>query len=129
MTETELGSPDYTIDIPAMEVPATGVVDYQYHFVKNTVGEDVWVRAAEILPGDRSVLHHVITTFGTLETEGPRIGKFRREGRGGLRGHAPGITSQAFPDDTGIFFPAGAMLEFQMHYTNPAGSSLFNVGA
>ena len=37
--EPELGEPDYIIDIPAAEVPATGVVDYMYHFVQNNIGE------------------------------------------------------------------------------------------
>ena len=32
--EPSLGEPDYVIDIPAMEIPSTGVVDYQYHFVE-----------------------------------------------------------------------------------------------
>ncbi len=122
MTASELGAPDYVIDIPPMEIPATGVVDYQYHFVKNTLGKDVWVKGAEILPGDRAVLHHVITSFGELETEGPRKGRLKRKGQAGLRGYAPGITSQAFPEETGIFLPAGATLQFQMHYT-PTGKA------
>jgi thiol-disulfide isomerase/thioredoxin/mono/diheme cytochrome c family protein len=115
--QPELGEPDYIIDIPAVEVPATGVVDYLYHFVPNTVDRDVWVKAAEILPGDRGVLHHVITSFGYLETEGPRKGRLKRQGQAGLRGYVPGMTSQLFPPDTGVFLPADATLEFQMHYT------------
>ncbi|MCB1684315.1 MAG: redoxin family protein, partial [Pseudomonadales bacterium] len=115
--EPELGDPDYVIDIPAAEVPATGVVDYQYHFVKNTIGKDVWVKAAEILPGDRGVLHHVITSFGQMETEGPRKGRLKREGQGGLRGYVPGMVAQSFPENTGVFLPADSTIEFQMHYT------------
>ncbi|HEY5647522.1 MAG TPA: redoxin family protein, partial [Pseudomonadales bacterium] len=115
--EPELGDPDYIIDIPAAEIPATGVVDYMYHFVPNTVGKDVWVKAAEVLPGDRAVLHHVITSFGDMETEGPRKGRLKREGQGGLRGYVPGMVSQHFPEHTGIFLPADTTIEFQMHYT------------
>ena len=115
--DTSLGEPDFVIDIPAAEIPATGVVDYKYIHVDNTIGKDVWVKAAEIVPGDRAVLHHVITTFGTLETEGPRKGRMKREGQAGLRGYVPGMVSQSFPENTGVFLPAGATLEFQMHYT------------
>ena len=118
--EPTLGSPDYVIDIPAMEIPATGVVDYQYHLVKNEIPEDIWIETAEILPGDPSVLHHVITSFGYLENEGPRAGKLKRQGRGGLRGYAPGINADPFPEDTGMLLPAGTTLQFQMHYT-PVG--------
>ncbi len=117
-TTTGLGEPDYIIDIPAMEIPATGVVDYQYHHVKNPIGKDVWVHAAEIKPGDRAVLHHTITAFGQPITEGEHKGRFQYHG--GLRGYAPGITDQAYPDDTGVFLPADAYIEFQMHYT-PVG--------
>ena len=113
-----LGEPDYIVDIPAMEIPATGVVDYQYHLVDNPIGKDVWVHAAEILPGDRAVLHHTITTYGYPITEGKYKGHLKRIG--GLRGYAPGITNQAYPDDTGTLLPADATIEFQMHYT-PVG--------
>lgn len=113
-----MGPPDYVIDIPAMEIPATGVVDYQYHFVQNTIGKDVWIKAAEIMPGDRAVLHHVITTFGYDVTEGKHKGRFRPIG--GLRGYAPGLNNDGFPEGTGVLLPADAKFEFQMHYT-PVG--------
>ena len=113
-----LGAPDYVIDIPAMEIPATGVVDYQYHFVDNPLPENVWIKAAEIMPGDRAVLHHVITTFGYDITEGEHKGRFKRIG--GLRGYAPGLNNDGFPEDTGVMLPADAKFEFQMHYT-PVG--------
>lgn len=116
--EDKMGPPDYVIDIPATEIPAAGVVDYQYHFVQNTIGQDVWIKAAEIMPGDREVLHHVITTFGYDITEGKHKGRFNRIG--GLRGYAPGLNNDGFPADTGVLLPADAKLEFQVHYT-PVG--------
>ncbi|MEM7100883.1 MAG: redoxin domain-containing protein [Pseudomonadota bacterium] len=113
--EAILGAPDYVVDIPATEVPATGVVDYKYYYVDNPIDKDVWVRAAEILPGDRAVLHHTITAFGDRITEGRRKG--RLDYKGGLRGYAPGMTNQGFPTNTGVYLPAGSTFEFQMHYT------------
>ena len=121
--EPKLGPPDYVIDIPAMEIPASGIVDYQYHLVKNDLPKDTWVGTAEILPGDPSVLHHVITSFGYLETEGRRAGRLKRQGQGGLRGYAPGINADPMPADTGMFLPAGTTLQFQMHYT-PVGKPI-----
>ena len=118
--EEAMGPPDYIINIPSTDIPATGVVDYQYKFVTNTVGKDVWVKAAEILPGDKAVLHHVLTSFGQLETRGPRKGRLKYRDRKGLRGYAPGINSNPYPDGGGIFLPADAAFEFQMHYT-PVG--------
>ncbi len=116
--EDKLGPPDYVVDIPAMEIPATGVVDYQYHFVDNPLPKNVWIKAAEIMPGDRAVLHHVITTFGYDITEGKHKGRFKRIG--GLRGYAPGLNNDGFPEDTGVMLPADVKFEFQMHYT-PVG--------
>lgn len=116
--QDKMGPPDYVINIPAMEIPATGVVDYQYHFVENNIPQDVWIKAAEIMPGDRQVLHHVITTFGYDITEGEHKGKFKRIG--GLRGYAPGLNNDGFPENTGVLLPADAKFEFQMHYT-PVG--------
>ena len=113
-----LGPPDYVIDIPPMEIPATGVVDYQYHTVSNPIGDNVWVKAAEIVPGDRQVLHHVITTFGYKVTQGKHAGRFKPIG--GLRGYAPGLNNDGFPADTGVLLPADVKFEFQMHYT-PVG--------
>ena len=115
-----MGEPDVIIEIPPEDVPASGVVDYKYKMVTNPLDRDVWVKAAEIIPGDRSVLHHVITTFGELETEGRRAGRLKRGTGGGLGGYVPGAVGKPFPEDTGILLPAGATIEFQMHYT-PAG--------
>ncbi|XOV85540.1 MAG: redoxin domain-containing protein [bacterium] len=115
-----LGEPDLIIEIPAEEVPATGVVDYKYKMVDNPLSKDVWVRATELIPGDRSVLHHVITRFGTLETQGPRAGRLSRRGGGSLGGYVPGAVARDYPDGTGTLLPADATIEFQMHYT-PTG--------
>ncbi len=114
----DLGEPDLVIDIPFTDVPATGVVDYQYKYVTNPMDKDMWVRASQIRPGDRAVLHHVITRFGMIETEGPRKGRISRNGpSGGLAGYVPGMEPRQLPDNTGTFLPAGATIEFQMHYT------------
>tara|TARA_X000000950_G_scaffold35806_2_gene38321 strand:+ start:24758 stop:26548 length:1791 start_codon:yes stop_codon:yes gene_type:complete len=112
-----LGEPDVIIEIPAEDVPASGVVDYKYKMVNNPLQEDVWVRATEIIPGDRTVLHHVITTFGELETSGRRTGRLKRGSGGSLGGYVPGGNGRPYPDNTGVLLPAGSTIEFQMHYT------------
>lgn len=114
----DLGEPDLIVDIPPTEVPATGVVDYKYKYVTNPLDRDVWVRASQIVPGDRAVLHHVITRFGELVTEGPHKGRISNRGiGGGLAGYVPGADPRPMPEGTGTFLPAGATIEFQMHYT------------
>jgi hypothetical protein len=111
--EWSLGEPDLVIDIPPYEVPATGVIEYQYPVVRNPLDRDVWVRAAEIIPGSREALHHVITMFGIPDPENPR--RFGLQGT--LGGYVPGADAEVFPEGTGVLLPAGAVFRLQMHYT------------
>jgi hypothetical protein len=51
--------PDVVIGMPMpYEVPASGTVEYTYYVVPTNFDHDVWVTAAEIRPGNRSVIHH-----------------------------------------------------------------------
>jgi hypothetical protein len=53
--------PDVVIGMPnAFEVPASGILEYQYVVVPTHFDKDMWVAAAEVRPGNRSVMHHVI---------------------------------------------------------------------
>ncbi len=53
--------PDVTIEMPKpFEVPASGILEYQYIVVPTHFDKDVWVTAAEVRPGNRAVMHHVI---------------------------------------------------------------------
>src|SRR5262249_11327942 len=56
-----IGTPDVILSMQEpFEVPAEGVVDYQYFTIPTNFTEDRWISAAEIKPGDRGVVHHVI---------------------------------------------------------------------
>ena len=111
--EWAMGEPDLVIEIPGHEIPATGTVPYQYQRVVNPHDEDVWVRAVEIIPGDRKALHHVITSFGVPD----ETGKVDRRRSKSLGGYVPGAIAEQFPDSTGVMLPANAEFTFQMHYT------------
>jgi peroxiredoxin len=111
--EWTFGKPDVVIEMPAFDVPATGVIDYVYPRVKNPLNQDVWVRAVEIQPSARQSLHHVITTFGMPDPESPN--GFRL--LGGLSGYVPGSPGEVFPENTGVLLPKDVELSFQMHYT------------
>ena len=45
-------------DVPA-KMPPRGV-RYQYFTVQTNFKEDVWIQAAEAVPGARPVVHHII---------------------------------------------------------------------
>ena len=116
------GEPDMIVEIPAFEVPATGVVDYKYPRVPNPLGKDVWVRAIQILPGNPAVVHHVIAGIADAQTNG-RTGI---EQLAAFGGYSPGRNYFLFPDDSGVLLHADASLQFQTHYT-PNGKAVRDV--
>ncbi len=121
--EWSLGKPDLIVEVPAFQVPATGVVDYQYPRAANPLGHDVWIRAIEIIPGDRAVVHHVLAGI-----DDPANGSQRaiRGQIGELGGYAPGKNAMRYPEDTGILLRKEAGFRDQMHYT-PNGKAATDV--
>jgi thiol-disulfide isomerase/thioredoxin len=109
-----IGKPDLVIEMPeAYVVPAQGVVEYTYFRVPTHFTEERWVQAAEAVPGDRSVVHHII-----VYVVDPA--KTRAGGRGRPEhfcGYAPGDVPTVLPEGTAKRIPAGAVLMFQVHYT------------
>lgn len=113
----QIGEPDavyYATEEP-VDVPAEGVMDYQYLTVDPGFTEDKWIQAAEARPGNRQVVHHIIVFF---EQSGRRGGAVRD---GGQVGYAPGMQPRMFEPGEAIRVPAGSKITFQMHYT-PNGS-------
>ncbi len=94
------------------DVPASGTVRYQYFSVDPKLTEDKWVSAAEIQPGERSVVHHVLV-FAKTDSE---LRKFDGEGAF-LAAYVPGFLPQQYPTGMAKLVPAGAKLIFQVHYT------------
>ena len=113
-----IGKPDAVISLDqAIAVPAEGVIPYKYLTVQTNFTEDKWVQAAEIRPGNRKVVHHVIIF---VQEPGNRT-ELAGEARGGigykLCGFAPGEQPKIFPPGTARLIRKGSKLTFQMHYT------------
>lgn len=71
-----IGKPDRVIEMPiAYNVPAEGTVDYQYMVIPGNFTQDTWVKAAEIRPGNRAVVHHVIAFIRSPESKWMRDAK------------------------------------------------------
>ncbi len=94
------------------DVPASGTIRYQYFVVDPKLTEDKWVEAAEIQPGERAVVHHILV-FAKTEGE---LRKFDGEGSF-LAAFVPGFLPQHYPAGMAKLVPAGAKLIFQIHYT------------
>jgi len=116
--EWQMGEPDYIIKAPRHEVPATGVLDYINVDVELPFEEDKWVRGVQYIAGDESVLHHLLTyVTAPLEIAEGEAAQGNAATRF-LEGYAPGkVDAMMFPEDTGVYIPAGHKLSMQFHYT------------
>ena len=91
-------------------VPTEGTVDYQYFVVDPDWKEDRWIHAAQVVPGDASVVHHAIVFI--RPPDGTRF-----EGIGWIGGYVPGQRTRPLPTGHARRVQAGSKLVFQMHYT------------
>lgn len=116
-----LGEPDLIIDVPAYDVPATGVVDYVRPVVENPLTEPKWLRASTVKVGSREAVHHVLT--GMLK-EMPKSG-LSNESRWGasVGGYAVGAESFVARGNIGTYMPVGGAIGLQVHYT-PFGKAV-----
>ena len=55
--------PDVVMDLPAHDVPAKGVLEWELIAFPAPFKGDAWVTSMEILPGDTSVVHHICFSF------------------------------------------------------------------
>ncbi|MFM1871949.1 MAG: hypothetical protein RL398_1371, partial [Planctomycetota bacterium] len=59
--EWTIGTPDAVFQIPEpIAIKADGFMPYQNVLVPTNLAEDTWVRGAQIVPTDKSVVHHVL---------------------------------------------------------------------
>ena len=116
-----IGKPDaiFTMEKPYTIKP-TGTLPYQWFRIPTDFAEDRWVQAAEVKPGERTAIHHVLV-FLDEGAEGGRRG----QGGNGLDGfiaeYVPGESPTIFPEGVAKRLPKGATLRLQVHYT-PTGA-------
>ena len=120
-----IGEPDLVFTMLApFPVPADGTVPYSYVTVPTNLTEDTWISAHEFRPGDRRVIHHVISEVleddGRPATAEVRLQRDRSRTRArGARvgGYVPNRLGTVYEDGVAVKLPAGADIEAQMHYT------------
>ena len=132
--------PDVIIPVPvAYEVPADGVAPYVFFAAKVPFEEDVFAEAAESRPGNRAVVHHLLTTsteFDYTPNPGPTeqdpwyrkapsdLGATDLTSRatGNLSFYTPGNGFESWPAGYGKRILGGpdAYLTFSVHY-QPTG--------
>ncbi len=138
-----LGTPDAVLSYgEAFRVPGEGDDIYRCFPIKTDFGEDVFVQAIDVQPGDRRIVHHVVLYIDTTDEaqaldaaeDGPGYTCFGGPGLRGLDeidsnnldlnsnaglvlgGWAPGNRPSRLPEGLGIRIPAGATVIMQVHY-------------
>lgn len=136
-----LGTPDLVVSMPEpYPIPAAGEIDYVFVRLPTGLKEDRWLRGIEVLPGDRSVIHHVDVMLcgaecqeeSSLEpgrpgflprskiTEPPEPSPLAMlDGEGGdfLFSFLPGGQPMDLPDGMARLLPANAEIFLSLHYT------------
>ncbi len=125
----QIGKPDHIVQLPSpISVKATGTMPYQNVIVESGLTETKYVKALEVKPTAREVVHHVLVFVlppakrgdeSTAKTEGEGA---EDEATGFFAAYAPGYDALAFNDGFGKVLPAGSRLKFQIHYT-PNGTA------
>ncbi len=137
----QISKPDKVLEMPTpFEVPASGTLDYNYLVLPTGFTQDMWIEQAEVRPGNRAVVHHVIAFIRPpgskwlkdaqpgvpfVPKRGERSRRNNNEGEGGnemagtelLVGYAPGLQEQKFVAGQGRLVPAGSDIVLQLHYT------------
>ncbi|MFT7471825.1 MAG: peroxiredoxin [Kiritimatiellia bacterium] len=129
-----LGEPDMIVRVPATEIPASGAMPYIWVDSGVVMPEDRWMRGAQLLPGDPSVVHHVVSVAVPPDMSGPRIGicpnpcatgdQNPNEDGVRLQGYVPGINPSLMNSEVGTLIEAGSRFVFQMHYTTSGKETL-----
>jgi len=114
----DLGEPDYIVEVPTFTIPATGVLDYENITINLSLEEDVWIKSVQHLPGDRRVLHHLLSFIVPADYEERIVEGENDSYREFLEGYAPGKDGAVtYPDNSGMFVPQGSAVQMSLHYT------------
>src|SRR5579863_485600 len=125
-------APEMELKMPvAVEIPASGDIEYTYEIMPTHFAEGRWVQASEILPGLPEHVHHAVVYIrppGSKWLRNASIGKpftastlttpeDRRDAMWTdsdiLLVYAPGSTPDQWPDGLAKLIPAGSDIVFQ----------------
>lgn len=132
--EWTLGTPDLIIEpSEAFSIPASGPDVYRCFVIPTNLPDDRYVAAIEYKPGNRRVVHHVLSYIDVsgkarerdAADDGPGYACFSGplvEISGDLGGWAPGNDPSRLPDGIGRKLPSKADVVMQVHY-HPSGKA------
>jgi mono/diheme cytochrome c family protein len=65
--------PDSVVAIPEFTVSSASQDEYEYIYVPTNFKEDHWVQAAEVMPGDKRVVHHATVSVVTADKVADKV--------------------------------------------------------
>ncbi len=130
---SQLGTPSLSLTIPTFTVPVNQTTDiYQCFAIPSNLVTDQFITAMEIVPGNPSIVHHVLVYQDTtgicaaLDSASPGPGYLNFGGVGTnkailIGGWVPGASPSFMPANFGIKIFKNAYIVLQIHY--PAGDN------
>jgi hypothetical protein len=105
----QFGKPDLIVEEPkAHELPAEGIINYQYVLLPYIFANDTWVQSVQILPDNPKTVHHCNMAY-VIPTEGFKASNF-------ITGVVPGGEPLTVEDGVAFLIPAGSTLVLQIHF-------------
>ena len=128
-------NPDLTAKIPDYTVPFTGSDLYRCFVITAPNVADTFIKGIEVIPGDRSAVHHVLVFQDTASAliardsadSGPGYTNFGGTGSSTSKlivGWVPGSSSYTTPANMGIKLTKNARIVVQIHYPSTAVGKL-----
>ena len=112
--EWAFGEPDWVYEFDPFDVAAEGPDQFAMIPIAPGFDEDRWIRAVEVLPGDREVLHHFI--LWRASEASPNVQD------AWIDAWAAGIGANELPAGTARYLPKGRGLIGDFHY-HPNGNA------
>lgn len=110
-----IGQPDVVFEMKeAYQIPAQGVIEYQYIRIPMNITEDKWLAAIEIKPQARAQVHHVLAYTQPAGEPINEQGALGPNNIGGVTPNKPGVV---FDPGVGRLLTKNSDLILQMHYT------------
>lgn len=113
-------APDLVTRMPRpIRIPANKTLEYQYVVLSAAFPEDRWVSAVDIVPGDRSVVHHAVLYVREPGSKWLRESDAKSGTTSDILAiYTPGAPVMECPDGMAKKIPAGSDLVLQMHYNS-----------
>jgi hypothetical protein len=110
----QLGEPDMIVELPEVQIPATGTDYFPTPNLALNLTEDRWIRAVEIRPSNRAVTHHSVIFSANVGAAMSGIAA------GGLFNvlavWAVGTPATVYPEGMGRWVRKGETLRTNLHY-------------